>query len=129
MPWSPTQSFPHPLAITHPEDCKETVANFISYAIVDMMVWEGLGDIVNTFRKDSLSLDSLDGIIAPSIIHRLQVPCAYLWYDNVPCLPTVINRGTGLLHYLINLETGLKISTFVDSASFHQIQTTRHQMN
>jgi len=79
MPWSPTQSFPHPLSITHPEHCKATTANFISYAIVDMMVWEGLGDIVNKFRRKSLSLDPLDRITAPSIIHRLQVPCAYLW--------------------------------------------------
>lgn len=60
MPWSPTQQFAHSLAITHPEHCKETVVNYISYAIVDMMVWEGLGDIVNTFRKRSLALDTLD---------------------------------------------------------------------
>lgn len=38
MPWPPTQSFPRPLSITHPEHCKETTANFISYASVDMMV-------------------------------------------------------------------------------------------
>lgn len=80
MPWSPTQSFPHPLAILHRQDCKPTVANFVSYAIVDMMVWEGLGDIVNKFRKTTLTLDSLDGITAPSLLHRLEVPHVYLWY-------------------------------------------------
>ncbi|KAJ5114389.1 hypothetical protein NUU61_000148 [Penicillium alfredii] len=79
MPWSPTQSFPHPLAIIHQQNCKPTVANFVSYAVVDMMVWEGLGDIVNKFRKSCLALDPLDSITAPSLIHRLQVPCAYLW--------------------------------------------------
>ncbi|KAJ5781219.1 hypothetical protein N7457_006379 [Penicillium paradoxum] len=41
MPWSPTQSFPHPLAVIHQSGCKPTVANFVSYAIVDMMIWEG----------------------------------------------------------------------------------------
>ncbi|OQD79787.1 hypothetical protein PENANT_c044G03104 [Penicillium antarcticum] len=30
MPWSPTQYFPHPLAITHLQDCKPSVANFLS---------------------------------------------------------------------------------------------------
>lgn len=79
MPWSPTQSFPHPLATIHRQDCKPKVANFVSYAIVDMMVWEGLGDIVNKFRKKTLALDPLDPITAPSLIHRLKIPCSYLW--------------------------------------------------
>ncbi|KAJ5917147.1 hypothetical protein N7466_010701 [Penicillium verhagenii] len=79
MPWSPTQSFPHPLAVLHPQQCKPTVANFVSYAVVDMMVWEGLGDLVNKLRKKILSLDPLDSITAPSLIHRLQIPCTYLW--------------------------------------------------
>ncbi|CAL5867229.1 uncharacterized protein PFLUO_LOCUS1444 [Penicillium psychrofluorescens] len=79
MPWSPTQAFPHPLAIVHHQNCRPTVANFVSYAVVDMMVWEGLGDLVNKFRKTCLSLDPLDTITAPSLINRLQIPCAYLW--------------------------------------------------
>jgi UDP:flavonoid glycosyltransferase YjiC (YdhE family) len=84
MPWSPTQSFPHPLAVLHQQDsCKPTVANFVSYAIVDMMIWEGLGDIVNKYRRNVLSLDSLDGITAPSLIHKLQIPCSYLWSPAV----------------------------------------------
>ncbi|KAJ6014382.1 hypothetical protein N7540_008973 [Penicillium herquei] len=83
MPWSPTQSFPHPLAIIHHQDCKYTVANFVSYAVVEMMVWEGLGDLINTFRKQTLSLDPLDGITAPSLIHRLRIPCSYLWSPAV----------------------------------------------
>ncbi|CAG8069294.1 unnamed protein product [Penicillium olsonii] len=79
MPWSPTQSFPHPLAVLHQQDCKPTVANFVSYAVVDMMIWEGLGDLVNSWRKKVLALDPLDSITAPSLIHRLQVPYSYLW--------------------------------------------------
>ncbi|KAJ5765786.1 hypothetical protein N7520_005345 [Penicillium odoratum] len=83
MPWSPTQSFSHPLAIIHQQDCKRSVANFVSYAVVDMMVWEGLGDLVNSFRKKSLSLDTLDSIVGPSILHRLQIPTSYLWSPAV----------------------------------------------
>lgn len=45
-----------------------------------MMIWEGLGDIVNKYRRNVLSLDALDGITAPSLIHRLRIPCSYLWY-------------------------------------------------
>lgn len=79
MPWTPTQSFPHPLAVLHQQDCKPTVANFVSYAVVDMMIWEGLGDLVNSWRKKILALDQVDSITAPSLIHRLRVPYSYLW--------------------------------------------------
>lgn len=82
MPWTPTQAFPHPLAVLHPQNCKPTVANFVSYAIVDMMIWEGLGDLVNSFRKNVLALDQLDSITAPSLIHRLGIPVSYLWYSS-----------------------------------------------
>ncbi|KAF4767667.1 hypothetical protein HAV15_009326 [Penicillium sp. str.  len=74
MPWSPTQSFPHPLANVHSRSCKPTIANFVSYNIVDMMVWEGLGDILNTLRKNTLALQPLDTVTARSILHRLHVP-------------------------------------------------------
>lgn len=79
MPWSPTQSFPHPLATVHNQNCKRTVANLVSYGIVDMMVWEGLGDILNTLRKKTLALQPLDSFTAPSLLHRLRVPHTYLW--------------------------------------------------
>lgn len=81
MPWTATQSFPHPLAVLHQQDRKPTVTNFVSYAVVDMMIWEGLGDLVNSWRKKCLALDELDSITAPSLIQRLRVPCSYLWYD------------------------------------------------
>ncbi|CAG8039355.1 unnamed protein product [Penicillium nalgiovense] len=79
MPWSPTQYFPHPLAITHLQDCKPSIANFLSYVIVEILIWEGLGDLLNKFRKVCLSLDPLDTITASSLIHRLQIPCTYFW--------------------------------------------------
>ncbi|KAJ6029290.1 CAZyme family GT1 [Penicillium canescens] len=83
MPWSPTQSFPHPLANVHSRNCKPTIANFVSYNIVDIMVWEGLGDILNTLRKDTLALQPLGTMSAPSILHRLHVPHSYLWSPSL----------------------------------------------
>lgn len=80
MPWSATQSFPHPLANIRARNTKPSVANFASYAIVEVMLWEGLGDLINRFRKRELGLDPLDAIRAPSIAHRLQIPYTYLWY-------------------------------------------------
>ena len=43
------------------------------------MMWEGLGDLINNFRKHELGLDPLDAIRAPSMVHHLQVPYSYLW--------------------------------------------------
>lgn len=51
----------------------------MSYSIMDMMVWEGLGDILNTLRKNTLALQPLDTVTARSILHRLHVPHTYLW--------------------------------------------------
>jgi hypothetical protein len=83
MPWSATQAFPHPLANIRSQNTKPSVANFASYAIVEIMLWEGLGDLINRFRKRELGLDPLDALRAPSIAHRLRIPYTYLWYT--PC--------------------------------------------
>ena len=91
MPWSPTRSFPHPLAVIHPENCKETVANFYSYTAVDALIWEGLGDLINKFRRKTLVLDPLDRITGPNLLNQLHLPYAYLWYGNFPhhhCAPS-----------------------------------------
>ncbi|KAE8334729.1 hypothetical protein BDV24DRAFT_172028 [Aspergillus arachidicola] len=79
MPWSPTQAFPHPLANIRSESTKPSVANFASYGIVEVMMWEGLGDLINRFRRRVLGLNPLDAVRAPSMVHRLRVPYTYLW--------------------------------------------------
>lgn len=79
MPWSPTQEFPHPLANLRAGNTKRSVANFVSYSVVEWLLWEGLGGIINKFRKNTLGLDTLDEARAPSLAHQLRVPFVYLW--------------------------------------------------
>ncbi|KAH1845171.1 hypothetical protein KXX54_009626 [Aspergillus fumigatus] len=79
MPWTPTQAFPHPLANVRPTRTKRSVANFASYAIVEMMLYEGLGDLLNKFRKRELGLDPLDAFRGPGIVQKLRIPFTYLW--------------------------------------------------
>ena len=43
MPWSPTQSFPHPLTTIHSSNAEPNMTNLVSYALVEMMTWQGLG--------------------------------------------------------------------------------------
>ena len=79
MPWSPTQSFPHPLANIVSSNAETPMTNFISYALVDMLTWQGLGDIINRFREKSLGLEPVSIMWAPGMISRMKVPWTYCW--------------------------------------------------
>ncbi|CAG8958393.1 hypothetical protein HYFRA_00011070 [Hymenoscyphus fraxineus] len=79
MPWSPTQSFPHPLANIQSSNADVNMTNFVSYALVEMMTWQGLGDVINRFRERALGLDPISLIWAPGMLSRLKVPYTYCW--------------------------------------------------
>lgn len=79
MPWSPTKAFPHPLANMQTEESDPQTANFMSYRIVDVMTWQGLGDVINLWRKKTLGLDAVANMVAPRLAEILQVPFTYCW--------------------------------------------------
>ena len=79
MPWSPTQSFPHPLANIMSSNADSGITNFISYALVDMLTWQGLGDVINKFRERSLGLEPVSIMWAPGMASRLRIPWTYCW--------------------------------------------------
>ncbi|KAJ9668503.1 hypothetical protein H2201_001551 [Coniosporium apollinis] len=79
MPWSPTQAFPHPLANIQTSDTDPSVANYMSYILVDMLTWQGLGDVINRFRRDSLNLEPISLVWAPGMLARLRIPYTYCW--------------------------------------------------
>ena len=47
--------------------------------MVDLLTWQGLGDVVNKFRKRILRIDELSPIWAPSLIQRAKIPYTYCW--------------------------------------------------
>jgi len=79
FPYTPTQAFPHPLAIVKKSNVDPGYTNWISYPLVEMMVWQGLGDLVNEFRVHTLGLDPVSTLWAPGATYRLHVPFTYLW--------------------------------------------------
>lgn len=79
MPWSPTQQFPHPLANIQSSNADASITNYISYLMVDLLTWQGLGDVINKFRKESLHLDHVSIIWGPAMLARLKVPFTYCW--------------------------------------------------
>jgi UDP:flavonoid glycosyltransferase YjiC (YdhE family) len=79
MPYSPTQDFPHPLANIQSSNADAQLTNYISYAMIEVLSWQGLGDIINRFRAKCLGLDPVSLIWAPGMLHRLKVPHTYCW--------------------------------------------------
>ena len=79
MPWSATQQFPHPLANIQSTNTDATITNFMSYILVEMLTWQGLGDLINRFRKDMLNLDPISLISSPAMMERLKIPYTYCW--------------------------------------------------
>ncbi|KAH8821983.1 putative glucosyl/glucuronosyl transferase [Xylogone sp. PMI_703] len=79
MPYSPTQAFPHPLANIQSSNADPQLTNYISYAMIEILSWQGLGDIVNRFRAKCLGLDPVSLIWAPGMLQRLKIPHTYCW--------------------------------------------------
>ncbi|GAB0134892.1 hypothetical protein EsDP_00003246 [Epichloe bromicola] len=79
FPYTPTQAFPHPLASVKQTNVDQGYTNFISYPLVEMMTWQGLGDLINDFRVQTLALDPVSTLWAPCATYRMHVPVTYLW--------------------------------------------------
>lgn len=92
MPWSPTRAFPHPLANIESTNTDVVLANYVSYAMVEMMTWQGLGDVINRFRTKALGLEPLSLIWAPGLLNRLKIPTTYCWSPAL--IPKPADWGT-----------------------------------
>ena len=79
FPYTPTQAFPHPLANIKQSNVEAGYTNFMSYPLVELMTWQGLGDLVNRFRTNTLGLEEVSTLWAPGQLFRLKVPYTYLW--------------------------------------------------
>ena len=79
MPYSPTQAFPHPLANIQSSNADPQLTNYISYVMIEVLSWQGLGDIINRFRAKCLGLDPVSLIWAPGMLQRLRIPHTYCW--------------------------------------------------
>ncbi|KAH9873124.1 hypothetical protein J1614_005521 [Plenodomus biglobosus] len=79
MPWSPTKAFHHPLAAMEYGDVDHRSANYFSFAMMELLTWQGLGDLINKFRMQTLKLDPISPMWGFQLVQRLKVPYSYLW--------------------------------------------------
>ncbi|ORY53544.1 UDP-Glycosyltransferase/glycogen phosphorylase, partial [Rhizoclosmatium globosum] len=86
MPWSQTHAFPHPLTNMSYSNTPRHQMNYLSYDIVELLTWEGLGDIINNFRA-GLLLPKLSTAAAVPYLRHLHVPHSYLWSQSLIAKP------------------------------------------
>ncbi|KAB8236430.1 uncharacterized protein BDW43DRAFT_298064 [Aspergillus alliaceus] len=78
MPWSGTEAFPHPLANLNSDDTNRSFKNYVSYEVVNWLTWQGVGDVINQWRKE-LDLDEVAMFEGPHLAEMLKVPFTYCW--------------------------------------------------
>jgi UDP:flavonoid glycosyltransferase YjiC (YdhE family) len=106
MPYSPTQAFPHPLANIQSSNADPQLTNYISYVMIELLMWQGLGDIINRFRVKCLGLDPVSLIWAPGMLQRLRIPHTYCWSPALIAKPKDWGPHISISgFYLLNLAS------------------------
>ncbi|KAF5549096.1 glycosyltransferase family 1 [Fusarium mexicanum] len=88
MPYSPTRAFPHPLANIKQSNLDPKLTNYLPYGMVETLTWQGLGDIINDCRRETLNLDPMSSSNAPSLLSTHQVPYTYCWSPALVLKPS-----------------------------------------
>lgn len=94
MPWTSTEHFTHPLVRVARANTQNGTTNILSFALAEILTWQGIGDLVNDLRRGSLGLSSLSMRNGPGILDRLHIPWTYCispslvpkppdWNDNI----------------------------------------------
>ncbi|KAJ7765789.1 glycosyltransferase family 1 protein, partial [Mycena metata] len=74
---SPTAAFPHPLVNIQSSNAENGLSNYLTYALADIMTWQGVGDLLNNLRTRTLGLEPLSLRSGPSLVDRVKIPWTY----------------------------------------------------
>ncbi|XP_011627049.1 sterol 3-beta-glucosyltransferase UGT80A2 isoform X2 [Amborella trichopoda] len=77
MPWTPTSEFPHPLSRV-----KQPAGYRLSYQIVDSLIWLGIRDMINDFRKKKLKLRPVTYLSGAQGCTS-DIPTGYIWSPHL----------------------------------------------
>ncbi|KAM0429705.1 hypothetical protein ACHAPT_006311 [Fusarium lateritium] len=81
MPWTSTRTFSHPLAnlkFGNKAGMDQETANYVSYSVVEWLTWQGLGDVINDWRK-TIDLEPVPLSEGPLLAETLEIPFTYCW--------------------------------------------------
>lgn len=98
----------------------ESYINFMSFPLVEMMTWQGLGDLVNRFRVKTLGLEPVSSLWAPGALYRMKVPYTYLWSPKLVPKPKdwgpeIDIAGFTFLDLASNFEPPQELVEFLDA--------------
>ncbi|QIW97749.1 hypothetical protein AMS68_003267 [Peltaster fructicola] len=116
MPYSPTQAFPHPLANIKSSNADPNITNYLSYSLVEMMTWQGLGDVINSFRSATLALDEIT-TWSHQILGRLKIPHTYCWSPALIPKPSDWRRHINIAGFYF-LDTSTAYTPEADLKAF-----------
>lgn len=105
FPYTPSTAFPHPLANIKSTNVDRAYANFMSYPLVELMTWQGLGDLINKFRTKTLGLEEVSTLWAPGQIYRMKVPITYMWSPGLVPKPRDYGSNIDIVGFVF-LELG-----------------------
>ncbi|KAE8664747.1 Sterol 3-beta-glucosyltransferase UGT80A2 [Hibiscus syriacus] len=77
MPWTATSEFPHPLSRV-----KQQLGYRLSYHVVDTLIWLGIRDMINEFRKKKLKLRRVR-YLRGFYSSPPEVPYGYIWSPHL----------------------------------------------
>ncbi|WVQ68634.1 uncharacterized protein L199_006843 [Kwoniella botswanensis] len=81
MPWSPSTAFRHPLANIRESNAEPGLSNYLSYALVDMLTWQGLGEIRNYL---DVLLECKPGAQAKGRKENIDISGFYFYENQIP---------------------------------------------
>ncbi|KAF7298465.1 Glycosyltransferase family 1 protein [Mycena kentingensis (nom. inval.)] len=109
MPWCPTTDFPHPLVNINSTNAEKGLSNYLTYALADILTWQGVGDLLNAFRKQKLGLESLSLRSGPSVLDRLKIPWTYCMSPALVPKPDDWKNNIDVVgFYFLDLATSYK---------------------
>ena len=87
MPWSPTRAYCSPFVTA--ERASDTYSNYVSYDLIDRLIWLGIKDMVNTWRMETLGLAPIrtKSLSGHRLLRDLQVPFLYCYSEQLLAKP------------------------------------------
>jgi sterol 3beta-glucosyltransferase len=82
MPWTSTQAYPHPLSRLDANGDRP-VLNWLSYGVVDTLMWGAVADVANGFRTQTLGLPPLGLDDGTGLLEDNEVPFTYLFPESL----------------------------------------------
>ncbi|KAK8853460.1 hypothetical protein IAR55_004167 [Kwoniella newhampshirensis] len=86
-PWSPTTAFSQPYTTIRRSNAEARLSAYLSYALIENLMWKSLGKTISDFRQLTLGLPPSDKVIGPGLLDRLKIPFTYCWSSLVASRP------------------------------------------